>query len=262
MAKRKHITKKTRFEVFKRDSFTCQYCGRNAPSVLLQIDHIVPVSKGGEDEILNLITSCADCNSGKSDRHISDDAVVKKRHLQATKVQERREQIEMMMHWHTAQKSLDELELEKIESILIVNKHQLNHGEKNSLRKLIKKFGFSIVVEACQIAVDTYVVDGAESFEYMLSKIPGICACKRDPTLNEAVHIRNIIRKRYWVPVNAIALIKDFFEEGLSYEEGKRLAGACRGWSDFEAKVYEEYDRRAAFGDIVYEQYKRGSVSL
>lgn len=58
-----------RFEVFARDNYTCQYCGRKAPDVVLHVDHIVPVSKGGTDEPANLLTACADCNEGKSDRH-------------------------------------------------------------------------------------------------------------------------------------------------------------------------------------------------
>ena len=57
MAERKPIPKKLRFEVFKRDRFTCQYCGRMSPDVILEVDHIKPVAEGGEDEILNLITS-------------------------------------------------------------------------------------------------------------------------------------------------------------------------------------------------------------
>jgi len=42
---RKAISKKLRFEVYKRDKFTCQYCGRKAPDVILEIDHINPVAK-------------------------------------------------------------------------------------------------------------------------------------------------------------------------------------------------------------------------
>jgi len=59
--------KRIRFEIFKRDNFTCQYCGRKAPNVELQIDHIIPKSKGGKDIPENLITACWDCNIGKSD---------------------------------------------------------------------------------------------------------------------------------------------------------------------------------------------------
>ena len=65
---RKPLSKKTRFEVFKRDSFKCQYCGKSAPEVVLNVDHIVPVAADGKNDIMNLITSCFDCNSGKSDR--------------------------------------------------------------------------------------------------------------------------------------------------------------------------------------------------
>lgn len=61
------ISKKIRFELFKRDSFRCQYCGKTPPEVTLEIDHIQPSSKNGSDDINNLITSCFDCNRGKKD---------------------------------------------------------------------------------------------------------------------------------------------------------------------------------------------------
>jgi hypothetical protein len=51
--------------VYKRQSFTCQYCGQNPPAVTLEIDHINPVSRGGDNDINNLITACFDCNRGK-----------------------------------------------------------------------------------------------------------------------------------------------------------------------------------------------------
>lgn len=65
MAKRLSITKKVRFNIFKRDLFTCQYCGKTPPAAVLEIDHIIPVSRGGVNSDDNLITSCFDCNRGK-----------------------------------------------------------------------------------------------------------------------------------------------------------------------------------------------------
>lgn len=59
------ISLKVRFEVFKRDSFTCRYCGKKPPEVTLEVDHIIPVFEGGKDDINNLITSCFNCNRGK-----------------------------------------------------------------------------------------------------------------------------------------------------------------------------------------------------
>ena len=58
----------TRFKIFERDRFTCQYCGKKPPEVILHTDHIYPKSKGGQDDELNLITSCRDCNLGKKDK--------------------------------------------------------------------------------------------------------------------------------------------------------------------------------------------------
>lgn len=63
--RRKNISTKLRFEIFERDCFTCQYCGRKSPEVVLSIDHIKPISKGGTNEKQNLITACLDCNKGK-----------------------------------------------------------------------------------------------------------------------------------------------------------------------------------------------------
>lgn len=66
------ITNKKRFEIFRRDSFTCQYCGKRGPTVRLEVDHIVPTSKGGPDDDGNLLTACFECNRGKSNSHIID----------------------------------------------------------------------------------------------------------------------------------------------------------------------------------------------
>ncbi|MDR2617300.1 MAG: HNH endonuclease [Treponema sp.] len=41
--------------MFKRDKFTCQYCGRSAPDVILNVDHIIPVSQDGTNNIMNFL---------------------------------------------------------------------------------------------------------------------------------------------------------------------------------------------------------------
>lgn len=69
--KRRSISTKTRFEVFKRDRFTCQYCGAHPPGALLHVDHIVAVSAGGTNAMDNLITSCQPCNLGKGARDLT-----------------------------------------------------------------------------------------------------------------------------------------------------------------------------------------------
>jgi hypothetical protein len=64
--KRKPLSKRTRFEVFKRDHFICRYCGDHPPNVILHCDHIIPVVEGGTDAEENLVTACSGCNLGKA----------------------------------------------------------------------------------------------------------------------------------------------------------------------------------------------------
>lgn len=56
-----------RWLIFRRDKYTCQYCGAKAPDAKLHVDHRVPVSKGGDSQDDNLVTACAKCNQGKGD---------------------------------------------------------------------------------------------------------------------------------------------------------------------------------------------------
>ncbi len=55
----------TRFNVFLRDRFTCQYCGARE---VLTFDHLVPRSKGGHTTWENVVTACSPCNLRKGDR--------------------------------------------------------------------------------------------------------------------------------------------------------------------------------------------------
>lgn len=58
--------------LFARDEYTCQYCGRHRSDLrgrqVLTRDHIVPVSRGGENRWDNVVTSCSSCNNRKADR--------------------------------------------------------------------------------------------------------------------------------------------------------------------------------------------------
>ena len=56
----------TKREIFRRDRYTCQYCGRKSSN--LTLDHIIPKHKGGRHEWSNLVTACAACNLKKGGR--------------------------------------------------------------------------------------------------------------------------------------------------------------------------------------------------
>jgi len=59
---------KLRWDVLKRDHYRCVKCGARPPDVVLEVDHIVPVSRAGTNDLANLRTLCRPCNQGKQDR--------------------------------------------------------------------------------------------------------------------------------------------------------------------------------------------------
>jgi 5-methylcytosine-specific restriction endonuclease McrA len=56
------IAKLNRKNVLLRDNYTCQYCGQKLPSQELNIDHVIPKSKGGKLRWKNVVASCITCN--------------------------------------------------------------------------------------------------------------------------------------------------------------------------------------------------------
>lgn len=58
----------TRFNVFLRDGFACQYCGQAFATEDLTFDHVVPRSRGGQTTWGNVVAACAPCNSRKGSR--------------------------------------------------------------------------------------------------------------------------------------------------------------------------------------------------
>lgn len=62
-----------RYDVMKRDGFRCKLCGREAEDgAKLEVDHIMPISKGGKTTMSNLQTLCKECNRGKRDKYDND----------------------------------------------------------------------------------------------------------------------------------------------------------------------------------------------
>jgi 5-methylcytosine-specific restriction endonuclease McrA len=207
MAKRKTLSAKTRFEVFKRDKFTCQYCGEAAPKVVLHVDHVKPVAGGGDNNILNLITACQDCNGGKGARRLDDGSEVQKQQAQLADLQARREQIEMMLQWREALKS------EKQDAAEIVareiNKYcyrQVNDNGRLNIRRWLKRFPLEAVLDAVNTSFDQYLSFNQEKvdtgdWEKAFLKVPAIAAislkAKEKPYLPRLFYIQGILRKRF-----------------------------------------------------------------
>lgn len=247
MAKRKAVSKKLRFEVFKRDSFKCQYCGASAPDVLLQADHIKPVKDGGITDITNLITSCSDCNSGKGARSLSDKSVVEKQRKQLEELNERREQLKMLMQWR---EELLKLEQEKVNYIkerfeLLAECTITEHGTKE-IEKIVKKYPINIVLDSVEASTSQYLIKNkndkgftSESRNKAFDYVVKICACKvraeKNPDIAELYYICGILRKRlnYFDKRLAFNLLSQAYNLGKSIDELKYIAIRVYNWSEF-----------------------------
>lgn len=252
MGKRKGLAKGLRFEVLKRDNFTCQYCGDKAPNVLLHVDHMHPVVEGGKDDILNLTTSCEPCNLGKGARRLDDSAILSKQIDQLAELQARRDQLDMLFQWKQGLASLHDEGAQRAATFL--QEHFVfglsDHGMRE-LKKYIKKCGLPAVLDAIPVAADNYLVmDGGvpttESFGAAFDKIPGIChLAKLDdekPHMRDLFYIRGILRNRMdgVVDYQAIQLLEDaYIVAGASISRLKSHAVSGVSWSTWKYEIGE-----------------------
>lgn len=151
MAARKALTKKTRFEVFKRDGFRCMYCGAHPPAVLLEVDHIKPVATGGGNDMDNLVTACEPCNRGKAARELG--AVPQGLAEKATAVAEREEQLRGYHDVMEAKRKRLDAQAWQLMNMLRTEQGSAPRDWMNSMRTFIDKLGFHEALEAVELAL-------------------------------------------------------------------------------------------------------------
>lgn len=256
--KRKEIAKGIRFEVLKRDSFRCQYCGVTAPDVVLHIDHIEAVANGGTNDLTNLITSCEGCNLGKSDTPLDDHAAVKKSRAQLDDLQQRREQLEMMMEWRKGLRQLDRDGVNSLASYwhAHVPGWRLNESGEQKLAKLAKKFSVAEICAAMDDAARVYVkIENGEATKesqaLAFNKLGGVCAVSKasaeNPDLKDLFYIRGILRNRipgYFNPPKAMEFLKAARSWDVSLGELGHIARNVRNWSGFVNAICKAIDGR------------------
>ncbi len=64
--------RENRHEIFERDGYACVYCGKQLTRFTATLDHVTPVSVGGDNNYDNLVTACLSCNSKKSGKPLGD----------------------------------------------------------------------------------------------------------------------------------------------------------------------------------------------
>lgn len=162
------LSKTVRFEVFKRDLFTCQYCGATPPAVVLEVDHIEPVALGGGDDEGNLITACFDCNRGKAARDLG--VTPESLNTRAARVAEAEEQLagyREIMRAVEARKEADAWEV--VEALFGVT--ETTNARFNSIQSFLKRLDLFEAKDAAQIARAAKPYSELQRFKYFC----GVC---------------------------------------------------------------------------------------
>jgi len=248
--KRKKIPKSVRFEVFKRDSFTCQYCGAQAPEAVLHVDHIKPVSNGGDDSVINLVTSCVACNIGKGAKELSDNSVIGKQKAQLDELNERRIQLEMLMEYRSQLQSSKEEALNRVvETIESLGGYCLSQSGKKIVKQHIKKYGIQEVLDSIEISADEYILyddDGsvnARSFDKFFDKIGGICFVRMKenelPGYMELTRVKAILKRRfpYTDLSDAMHYLEAIYRDGYSIDDLRDVANLHGSWSEMRNEI-------------------------
>lgn len=237
------VSTRTRFEVFKRDKFTCQYCGQKAPDVILHVDHIVAKNNGGSDGILNLATSCDGCNFGKSDIPLSDNVVLNRQRKQLEETQEKRNQIRMIAEWQNGLIDTENEEVEVINEMIgeLISCHLTTFGLKTA-KRLVRKHGFEGVLSAVREVCTT----GAKTDDVLKSVEKKLCYEKMvrdDPRKARYAYVGGTLRNRFpqhWSPEYYSDIKFRWDEAGRHPDDLYTLAKQADSWNDFLEDVWNE----------------------
>ena|ERR1035437_5902491 len=170
MTERKPLTKRIRFDVFKRDRFCCQYCGATPPAVILEVDHVIPVAEGGKNQIDNLVTACFDCNRGKSDKLLSE--VPKTIEMKMASIVEKREQMKAFERLLKSEHKHEEASIDFVENVF--KEFFADRSFKSPFRESVREFNKKLHPDQVEFAMRRACgkkLDANEAVKYFC----GIC---------------------------------------------------------------------------------------
>lgn len=171
--KRKAISKRTRFEVFKRDEFICQYCGQHPPKVILHVDHIVPVAEGGQNDEDNLVTACDVCNLGKGAKPLTD--IPMSLAEKSARVKEREDQIRGYGEVMAARRERIEDECWQVAQVFIDQfqpaDRSIRKDHFQSIKRFVELLGVHEVLDSMELATSKRPGYDNACFKYFC----GIC---------------------------------------------------------------------------------------
>lgn len=250
--KRKPISKKAKFEILKRDSFKCQYCGKEAPAVILEVDHIRPVCKGGSNDLFNLITACYDCNRGKAGIPIKNQDILKKQKTQLNEINKKREQLLFLKKWKEELENYEDEECNFFIEHLVkfCDSYELNESGRRKLKKWIKKYTTEELINAIQISFERYFDNQysneeqkKQKWNLAFNKIPAIIENKKKeselPHLKEIYYCRGILKNRlnYFDGKKAMYMLVEYYNTHKDLIKMKEICLNSKNWTHFREQI-------------------------
>lgn len=167
---RQPVSKKMRFDVFKRDNFACIYCGQHPPKVVLEADHVVPVFEGGKNRMDNLVTACFDCNRGKGKHSLS--AIPESLSSKAERIKET--ELQLKAYRKILDKKAERLATDAwdvIHELFGSQKNEIAKSQFNSILKFVDLMDLSDVLDSARYALRKKPHQEADRFVYFC----GVC---------------------------------------------------------------------------------------
>ena len=263
------LSKKIRFEVFKRDGFTCQYCGKKPPDVILHVDHIHPISKGGTNDLINLVTSCADCNLGKGARELSDNRIAELQESaiedaikKTAEIKEKKEQLEQYFEWQKAEKDFELFQISKLENRWCeLTDSGFTAVGRSKAAKLIIQYGFNETYTALEQSCERHLRESEkkdmlfthESLEKAFSNIVITIRYNRKykdkPYLGNIHYIKGILRNRFdlsWSEqTTVVEILERLYNDGLTdLHTVQECAAFCSDIQEFLTEIEKMHNVR------------------
>lgn len=183
---RKPLSKRTRFKVFQRDEFTCMYCWRNPQDhkIALEVDHKISVKDWWTNDIINLVTSCYDCNRWKRWDSIITWTELEDTKFELEKIKDRLEQIQYISNLKTyikeKEKEIEDNKFAFIQNIMVWYSDIFINKMQTRIRNQYKKYWYDIDIleEALHITENKfsykeefYQKDYMKYFHWVLNNI-------------------------------------------------------------------------------------------
>jgi hypothetical protein len=249
---RETLSKRVRFEVFKRDGFCCTYCGATPMQSALHIDHVVAVVNGGTNDPQNLVTACADCNLGKG-------AVpLEKKKLSRVRVTEAdQDHAEQIREWLAVQAEVSRAKDETLD--LLVGEWERLCGTDGSelysrLPRMLEEFGYQRVLEAFSIVGNNKPRSG---FTTQLKYLYGVLRRWRGEVTNTAVPAVPQTAPTSQA-TNAPSPTQEVSTRPLSRHAQRCLRAVKRVLQDIKARP-ESYPSSEAREDAVFNAFMRAA---